>query len=97
MRDITYINRIIAKARRNRGMSDQIVSYIRTIVPALVGALVAWLIAQGINIPDNIVEPTTALLTALSAALYYIIVRKLESKYPKLGVLLGVAKKPVYK
>jgi uncharacterized membrane protein YfcA len=78
-------------------MSDQITSYIRTIVPIAVGALVAYLVGKGINIPTEIIEPTTALLTALTAALYYIIVRKLEQKWPQLGVLLGVAKAPEYK
>lgn len=78
-------------------MSDQVTSYIRTIVPAVVGAFVTFLIGKGINIPEDIVEPTTALLTAVVAALYYIIVRKLEQKWPKLGLLLGVAKTPEYK
>jgi len=85
------------QSERKKVMSDQITSYIRTIVPALVGALVAFLIGKGINIPENIVEPTTALITALAAALYYIIVRKLEQKWPKLGILLGIAKAPEYR
>ena len=78
-------------------MSDQIISYIRTTVPIIIGALVAWLALRGINVPTGLVEPTTALITALAGTLYYIIVRKLEQKWPKLGVLLGVAKSPEYK
>lgn len=78
-------------------MSDQITSYIRTTVPIVVGALVAWLAAKGINVPADLVAPTTALITALAGTLYYVIVRKLETKWPKLGLLLGVAKVPVYK
>lgn len=78
-------------------MSDQITSYIRTAVPLVVGALVAWLAVKGINVPVEFIAPTTALITALAGALYYVIVRKLEAKYPKVGVLLGVAKQPEYK
>lgn len=78
-------------------MSDQLTSYIRTLVPTLVGAIIAFLAEKGINVPIDIQTATTALLTALFAVLYYIIVRKLESKWPKLGVLLGVPSAPTYK
>jgi len=78
-------------------MNDQITSYIRTAVPIVIGALVAWLAGKGINVPADLIAPTTALITVLAGALYYIIVRKLETKWPKVGVLLGVAKAPEYK
>ena len=84
------------QAKRRKIVSDQITSYIRTIIPSLVGAFVAWLAQKGINVPVDIVVPTTALLTAVFGALYYYIVRKLEAKYPKLGILLGIAKTPTY-
>jgi hypothetical protein len=82
---------------RKKKMSDQITSYIRTVVPYAIGAIVAWLAAKGINVPEDLIAPTTALITAAAGTLYYIVVRKLEQKWPKLGVLLGVAKTPEYK
>lgn len=77
-------------------MSDQITSYIRTFTPYAISALVSFLATKGLNVPTDLQDATTALLTVLLGTLYYIIVRKLESKWPKLGILLGVASQPRY-
>lgn len=77
-------------------MSNQITSYIRTAVPLLIGSIVAWLSRKGVHASDAQVAFATAGLTFIVGMVYYIIVRKLEARWPKLGVLLGVPTKPVY-
>lgn len=78
-------------------MSDLITSYIRTGVPIVIGSFVAWLAVHGLQVPADSVTGFTAFLTGLFTALYYAVVRYLETKYPQMGWLLGSAKKVVYK
>ena len=78
-------------------MSDLVTSYIRTSIPLIIGAVVAWLAQKGFTVPPELVTATSGFLTALFAIIYYAIVRKLEVKYPKVGILLGVPKAPEYK
>lgn len=94
-----WVARFLGKVRKERKkeMSDLITSYVRTAVPILVGALAAWLAQKGFTVPEELVTATSGLLTALFALAYYAIVRKLEQKWPKLGVLLGVPASPTYK
>jgi hypothetical protein len=77
-------------------MSDQLTSYIRTAVPFIIGAIVAWLTKKGVHVSDASVASATALLTFVFGMVYYVVVRWLEVRYPKLGVLLGVPSKPTY-
>ena len=77
-------------------MSDQITSYIRTFVPIVIGAVVSYFATKGFNVPLDLQVAATAFLTVLISTVYYIIVRKLESKYPNLGILLGVPSAPTY-
>lgn len=77
-------------------MSDQIVSIIRTIVPSLVGAIVAFFVSKGINVDEATQAQAISLLTVVFISLYYSAARYLETKYPKLGYLLGVPKTPTY-
>ena len=78
-------------------MNDIIISFIRTGVAYVVGAVVAWLTVKGITIDADAVTGFTAFLTAVFSGLYYLIARVLETRYPEAGKLLGVAKKPTYK
>lgn len=77
-------------------MTDQITSYIRTVVPYIVGSVIAWLATKGYHVSDATMASSTALLTFAVGSVYYIVVRWLEQKSPKLGVLLGVPAKPTY-
>lgn len=72
-------------------MSDFIVSLVRTWVPIGVG----YVVSLGI-LPDDLSDEATAAATAGIIALYYALARLLESKFPKLGFLLGVPKTPTY-
>lgn len=78
-------------------LSNYVVSLIRTGVPILVGALLAWL-ASSLHV---VIGPSSqaglvSLCVAVLSAGYYALVRLLERWKPSLGVLLGVPAKPVY-
>lgn len=73
-------------------------SLVRTFVPIIVGAVIAFFVARGIALDPEFELLLTTTLTAGFTALYYTIVRVLEIYVaPKFGWLLGLAKAPVYK
>lgn len=82
--------------KRRKEMSDIVTSLIRTYVPSAVGALLAWLLTLGVQVDAETQLGLVTALTGLLIALYYTLIRLLEKKYPKIGVLLGSAKKPTY-
>lgn len=76
---------------------DQIAALIRTYVPIGVGFVLTLLARKyGVVIDDTISTSLTAGLAALVAAIYYAAVKLLETKFPKLGWLLGYAATPTY-
>lgn len=77
-------------------MSDLIVSYIRTGVPVVVGAVVAWLITLGVELDAETQAALITGLTGVCIAAYYAAVRALERRWPKVGVLLGKKSEPSY-
>lgn len=70
---------------------DLLVSLRRTLVPMIVGLVAGSFLAGYVN-PDALDEVVTGAVTAV----YYLIVRLLESKVPAFGLLLGSRKQPVY-
>lgn len=77
-------------------MQNYITQQIRTYIPYVIGAVVAWLTQKGVHVPDSSVASATAALTLVFGSVYYLVVSYLERKFPKLGILLGVPKKPTY-
>lgn len=73
--------------------SDQLVSLVRTFVPALVGLAIAALTKINADIDS---AALTALVDAIVIGAYYTVVRFLEARWPKFGILLGVPKQPSY-
>lgn len=74
--------------------TTQTPALVRTIVPMIVGAAAAWLLAVlGITLP---LEPATEVVTAILSGAYYALVRWLEQKAPAFGWLLGSPRQPVY-
>lgn len=72
-------------------------SVIRTLVPSLVASVVTWLgVNWGVVVSDNTSATAITFVTFLLASGYYLVARTLESKFPQLGVLLGIPKRPVY-
>jgi len=77
-------------------MGEFVTSLIRTYVPILVGQVAAWLALKGVQLDDQTVVAATAALGGLLSAVYYLVVRLIEQKFPQIGVLLGSTKKPEY-
>lgn len=77
-------------------MGDIFTSAIRTVTPYIIGAVASWLATKGINAPDALVAQATAILTFCFGTIYYLVVRYVEQKYPKVGYLLGTPSQPTY-
>ncbi len=77
-------------------MTSFVIGLIRTYVPIIVGAAVAWLITVGVNVDAGTQAGAVITLTGLSQAVYYTAVRYGAKKWPSLGYLLGVNKAPDY-
>lgn len=77
-------------------MQDLVTSFIRTAVPYVVGAVVAWLTQKGVHVPDSAVASATSAVTFVVGTSYYVLVRALEHRWPKFGYFLGVPVKPTY-
>lgn len=78
---------------RGIGMSDLIVSVIRTQIPVLVGLIVIAATKVGADIDS---AALAVMIDALAIGLYYTVVRALEQRWSKAGVLLGVPRRPAY-
>lgn len=81
-------------------MSDRLTAWVRTVVPALWSALVAWLLGLGVSpavlsAVGGLVEP---LLVPLALAAVYAGLRWLEPRVPAwlAVVLMGSTKTPTY-
>jgi len=83
--------------RRRTPLNDFVTSLIRTNVPIVVGALVAWLVSVGVEVPEGSETPLVVGVTALSIAVYYSAVRWLETRWPAFGYLLGTKVEPKYR
>lgn len=71
-------------------------SLVRTVVPFVVGSIASWLLTRGIDMDEASKAQLTSVVTVVLGAAYYAVVRLGERVRPKLGVLLGMAKAPVY-
>lgn len=69
-------------------------SIVRTLVPVAVGQLIAWLATLGMTVPEDVETALTVILGFVVTTVYYVAIRFLEQKFPKLGALLGWAAVP---
>ena len=69
-------------------------SIVRTVVPVIVGAIASYLITLGVTLQEDVMAALSVIITAAATAIYYIVVRWLEQKFPKIGILLGYAAVP---
>lgn len=69
-------------------------SIIRTLVPLAVGQIVAYAATLGLKIPEDVEVALAVILGFVLTTVYYLAVRFLEQKFPKLGALLGWAAVP---
>lgn len=73
--------------------TNLLLSIRRTVVPILVGLIMASFIGKYV---DDVQELQNV-LSSVIAAVYYAIIRVIETKWPKIGILLGAKTQPVYK
>lgn len=72
-------------------------SFVRTIVPPIVGIVLGWFAGLGIPVDPEFESALTAALSLAFTAAYYLVARLLETHVaPRFGWLLGSAKAPVY-
>ena len=77
-------------------MQSLFTSIVRTLVPFLVGYVVSLLVTQGVDVSENFEDQLSGFLTFAFGAIYYVAVRLLARKFPKLEWLLGIPTKPSY-
>ena len=75
-------------------MNPLVASVIRTIVPAAVGQVAAWLALLNVPLTPDAEAGLTTFLGFAFTAIYYLIVRVVEQQWPAFGVLLGLPKSP---
>lgn len=69
---------------------------VRTVVPAIVALITAWMVQKGID-PGPYQDLITLVISSAVGGLYWLIVRILEEKLsPIFGALLGKVGKPNY-
>lgn len=75
----------------NEGKENLLVSLKRTLIPIVVGAVAASFLA-------DYVDPLALerVLSGVISAVYYVVVRFAETKFPGAGLLLGAKTQPVY-
>jgi hypothetical protein len=75
-------------------MNPLVASVIRTIVPAAVGQVAAWLTLLNVPLTPEAETGLTAFLGFAFTAIYYLVVRIIEQQWPSFGVFLGLPKSP---
>lgn len=71
-------------------------SIIRTVVPSIVGQLVAWAAVAHLTVDPSTQAAASTELGVLLTAGYYAGVRALEARWPAVGWLLGAKGAPTY-
>lgn len=78
-------------------MNNFVTSLVRTYVPIFVGSIFSYLaVKYGLVVDGDIQNQLVAGLTGVVIAVYYLVVRLLERRFPEVGILLGSTQKPVY-
>jgi len=77
--------------------NDRTLAYIRTFVPFLIGAALAWLVIHtGIDFRGPVETALVAFVVPLTQNGYYVVVRVIEVRVPWIGALLGWPAAPQY-
>jgi len=69
---------------------------VRTVTGYLVGLIVALLASLKIEVSDEFKTMLIAAVSFIVGTAYYVIVKALEKKWPKIGWLIGSPNAPVY-
>jgi hypothetical protein len=76
-------------------LSDVVTGIVRTVVPVVVGTVLAWLATRGFDLTQY-GNAVNVWLVPIVIGAYYALVRLIERKVPAFGLLLGAKKQPVY-
>lgn len=68
---------------------------VRTAVPLVVSYVAGVLASLGVTLPPSVAAMVSQAAGVLVAGGYYIVVRRLEKRWPRLSVLLGSRQQPV--
>lgn len=69
---------------------------VRTIVPSIVGFVLAFLASHNIHVGADVQEYLTGGLTVALGGAYYVVASVLQSRWPLAGLLLGSTARPTY-
>lgn len=84
----------ISSSEQDFERNNVYVSIKRTLIPMLVGSILAGLTALGLDVDP---EAVLTVLTGIYSSAYYLLARYLESKNPVYGkILLGADTTPLY-
>ena len=78
-------------------INDRLIALIRTYVPYAVGAAAAWVFATfALDLRGDVEAAVVAFSIPVVQNLYYLVVRVAETRFPAVGVLLGISRVPAY-
>lgn len=75
------------------GRADYGVSVVRTVSALIVGLILGTAAAKGLGITEATLTPVVVVVVG---GAYHALIRAIEHKWPKAGLLLGYAKAPTY-
>lgn len=78
-------------------LHDSAIAVIRTAVPSAMGIVFAWLLSQGVSLPDDLKSSVVGFFVVVVITVYYAIATWLERNvHPAFGWLLGAPHAPTY-
>lgn len=77
-------------------VGDALIALLRTVVPTVVGYILALLAQSGLGLPAGTSAILDLLLTAVFTGTYYALVRWLSTKWSWVGWFLGWPTNPTY-
>lgn len=86
----------MGEVKEPASVNDALVALVRTVVPVVVGALLAWGAQLGLGFTPGTSALLEVLLTAVFTAAYYAGVRALSARWAWFGWLLGYPVDPTY-
>lgn len=86
----------MSQTQTSATVGDALIALVRTVVPAIVGYLLALLAQAGFGLPPGAAPLADLILTAVFTAAYYALIRWLQAKWSWVGWLLGYPTSPSY-
>lgn len=91
---MSEVNPTTSSSEQDFERNNVFVSIKRTLIPVLVGSILAGLTALGLDVDP---EALLSVLTGIYSSAYYLLARYLEAKNPLFGkILLGNEAQPLY-